>query len=115
MMKLLFGRVPLGEISNPLFSDQTWYGVLLLAPSIANEAVGRRILAYKDFCEDWNERVDDNRTDASEFDDYRDLTESAEWTIQNEHDGTSYHVGCPVFFRGGDFSCRPWESSHPKK
>jgi hypothetical protein len=115
-MRLLFGRLRVGEISNPFFSDQTWYGDFLPAPSIGTDAVGQRILAYKTFCEGWNERVHanpDSPPDASEFDEYLDLTASAEWQILDEDGVTSHHVGCPVFFRGGDFSCRSWEFLRP--
>ena len=93
-MRLLFGRVRVGKILEPFFSDQNWYGGLLLAPSIADEAAGRRIRTYKNVCEDWNEREEvydnpDSPPDASEFDEYRDLTESDELRIQNEVDGSS--------------------------
>ena len=116
-MKLVFGSLTLGAISQPLYCDQTWFGVLILDPSVENEKTGRRILAYKNFCEDWTERSyqnPDSPPDAGEFDQYLDLAESADWWILDD-DGTSYHVGCPVFHRSGDFSCRSWEFTHPKK
>jgi hypothetical protein len=117
MVELVFGRVRLGAISNPHFSDQTWYGVLLVDPPLKDGATGRRILAYKDFSEDWNERLyhnQDSPPDAAEFDEYVDLVDSAEWAIVNHDEGISHHVDAPVFFKGGEFTCRPWEFTHPK-
>jgi hypothetical protein len=117
MMRLVFQSVSLGAISQPLFCDQSWFGVLLLDPSVEHEEVGWRILEYRRFGEDWNEELKNNPLsplDDSQWNAFLDLLESSQWRIK-EDNGVTHYVDCPVFFKGGDFSCRPWEFSHPKK
>lgn len=117
MMRLSFQSMSLGTISQPLFCDQTWFGVLLLDSSVEHEEVGRRILEYKRFSEDWNEEFKNkplSSPDDSQWNAFLDLLESSHWRIE-EDNGITHLVGCPVFFKGGDFSCRPWVYSHPKK
>lgn len=115
MMKLVFRSLTIGEVSDAFFSDQTWYGEFVADPSLAAHPVGKRVLEFKDFCEDWNKREIDNSDappDAAEFDRFHDLTESNEWFLKNEEDAAVYHIIAPVFFSEGEFSSRPWEFMH---
>src|SRR5262249_36853045 len=115
MMNLVFQSMSLGTISQPLFCDQTWFGEVLLDPSVEHEEVGRRILEYQRFSEDWNEELKNkplSPPDDSQWNTFLDLLESSQWGIK-EDNGSTHLVGCPVFFKGGYFSCRPWVYSHP--
>jgi len=74
------------------------------------------MLEYKNFCEDWNSRLQNNPEklpEPSEFDQFSDLTESNEWTIEDV-DATVHKVNAPLFLSGDEFTCRPWEFLHPE-
>lgn len=116
-MLLVFQSLPLGTISQSLLCDQTWFGVLHLDSSVEHKDVGRRLLEYKRFSEGWNEELKNNPLsppDDSQWNAFVDLLESSEWRIK-EDETVIHHVDCPVFFEGEEFSCRPWDFSHPKE
>jgi hypothetical protein len=114
-MKLFHGRTFVGTISDPLFSDETWYGTILINLSLANDEKGKQVLTFIEFCQDWHERLKkglESSGDASEFNDFPEMVESDEWQLEEEPNGTRYHISCPYFFPGGEFTARPWEFMH---
>jgi hypothetical protein len=116
-MRLVLGSLPIGVVLKPLFCDQSWFGVLQLDQGIRDVEIGRRVLAYKEFSENWHDRLESSQDappSTSEWNGYLDLLESPGWFLEDETEGVSHHVDCPVFFRGGDLTCRPWELSHPE-
>jgi hypothetical protein len=111
-MQLLFGPLIVGEIHNSIFCDQTWSGTLTTSANIKDTDTGRKLLAYKRFSEDWNARLKANQQappDADEWNAWGHILKSPDWRIRKSHDGSLIHVNAPIFFKGGDFSCRPWE------
>jgi hypothetical protein len=99
----------IGEIAQPLFSDETWYGILKMEPSLANKETVERLLGYIVFCAKWNDRFADNPEsppDTAEFKKFADLVQSREWCIHDDQEAISHEVGCPCFLGGSEFSCR---------
>ena len=117
MARLLFGSIVVGNIAQPLFCDETWHGILTIDAAFEAHAAAKRFLAYKRFSETWNARLRKNQQkppDAAEFDKFRDLTESENWTIEDD-ESVAHHVNAPLFLRGGEFTCRPWNFVHPDR
>jgi hypothetical protein len=111
-MELLFGSLVVGEIKNDVYSDQTWFGTIILSRSLRETDAGRRLMAYKRFSEKWNARLranQDTPPDSCEWDAWADILKSPDWWLRKSQDGTLIHVNAPIFFKGGDFTCRPWE------
>src|SRR4051812_44387433 len=111
-MELLFGSFVVGEIKNDLYSDNTWFGTLVPSANIGETVIGRRMLTYKRFSEEWNARLYANQMAPPHTDEWQawaDILNSPEWWIRS-NDGSLIHVNAPVFLADSDFSCQPWES-----
>ena len=112
MMNLLFDKRIVGAISIPIFADNTWHGVLAINDALVNDTFGMRIIDFIRFSEDWHERLRMNQSNppaSSEFDSYLDLLQSDQWVIQDLTEDRYHQIEGPVFFEGGEFSCRTWE------
>src|SRR5262245_26560713 len=79
-------RVLIGQITDPYYSDYTWWGVLKRIAQPDDGELATLLLSFIDFCEDWNERTRMNPTNppgAAEFDLYDDLLKSGLWVASN--------------------------------
>lgn len=105
---LWYQGVLIGQITDPCYSDNTWWGVLKRIAQADDGELSARLLSFVDFCEDWNERTGTNPADqpsAADFDVYDDLLYSGLWFVRNSK-GEQQIDTAPLFHAGGEFSWR---------
>jgi len=62
------------------------------------EANRKRVHDFISFCQRWHRRLDAGEaSDASEFDEFKDIVDSDSWSIELP-DSTTTNIGCPVFY-----------------
>jgi hypothetical protein len=106
--------VHVATVTSACESDATWYGEVHLHP--ASDELANRLRSFISFCEEWNERVDEKGTRASEFDAFADII--GEWRLLAP-DGELVHWvrDAPVFFEGSEVSwcAAPSGPDHPRR
>jgi hypothetical protein len=102
-LQLQYGTLLVGELSDVIEHQGTWFGSFRQTLSGDEGPAGKRLCDYISFCRDWDRRIKDGlEPDAAEFDDYLDLRTSGLWHILPS-DGTVVVLReAPYFFHSYD-------------
>jgi len=115
-LRLCYGAIVLGTISDIVEHQGTWSGQFRRTLSTAQNSTEQRLDEFIEFCSDWHSRLRDaDAADASEFDRFRDVFESGLWYTEYP-DGTVNRIAdAPVFMDGwcGEISWRADERVNP--
>ena len=100
-LNLYYGRVLVGEITDPFQDQRTWFGYFTSRlPQNGNETQ-RRLAEFVTFCERWHARLKSgDNPDANEFDAFGEVVRSGLWEIEDGRGGRSAVEGWPVFIDG---------------
>jgi hypothetical protein len=100
-LHLWFDEVLVAELRNVFPHQGTWFAEY--RPIVVPEQ-GRleaRLCEFIQFCEEWHERLArEENPDASEFDPFMDVIESAAWRVPCPNGTELRPAGAPVFVRG---------------
>jgi hypothetical protein len=105
---LYYKSMPIGRITDVLYTDQTWYGVFHLLEGTSPAL--RRIIEFISFSEGWNRRTEDhpqNPPSPSEFEQFADLVHSSDWTMESLDGQSRPLIEAPLFAPGG---CLTWRT-----
>jgi hypothetical protein len=105
---LHYGSVAVGRVTDPFWSDDTWFGVFQAAP-IADDAptLDLHIRAFISFYRDWHARLESGlNPSATEFDTFSDLLTSGQWHAISV-DGLIHRINEAPAFVGDQGPWRP--------
>jgi hypothetical protein len=109
VLRLYYGDLLVGRITDAFASDDTWFGICELVLNRGSGPREDRVLQFIQFSEEWHARLKAsplNPPDAFEFRQFSELTATGVWNVRPDNGDVASEIDAPVFPGGGEVTWR---------